>query len=279
MKHLTFILFSILIFKQCSSLDIHIKISEFYQEEFWLKEITDSRYKGRKTGTHECAQIGNYIISELEKMGYSPTEQRFMFKDSISMRNIIVELPGRTDSVIVIGAHYDGAITSSQYQGALDNGSGIITLLSICQKLVDQTPNHKVLCCFWDGEEYTTSSAYNGSTYFVKNYRDLSLVREYINLDCFGGTEDVIKLFYSVDKEDVAQFYKNRYITDFEVLCTERFSYSSDFVSFYNSGISFWGWNDLTKPDLHKYSDTIDKVSFQKIRFVSRFTRDYIINK
>ena len=62
------------------------------------------------------------------------------------MRNIIVEIQSDNDSILIVGAHYDGAVNSSKYHVANDTASGIIALLSIVKSIL---PNkNTILLCF-----------------------------------------------------------------------------------------------------------------------------------
>ena len=126
-------------------------------EARWLYELTDAKYNGRVTGTIECKRAGDYIISELRSMGYEPKVQEFVFRDTIAMRNIIVEIEGSSDSICIVGAHYDGAVYSSVHPAAEDNASGVVAVLSIAKDWLVQT-DKTVLLCFWDGEESTLKS-------------------------------------------------------------------------------------------------------------------------
>lgn len=257
----------------CSKQDI--SDTSYTHEEIWLQELTSSKYGGRKTGTNGCVMAKDYIIEELKKLGHTPNVQTFDFNESIIMNNIIVDIPGDIDSVVIIGAHYDGAVSSELYQAATDNASGVVALLSIAKSIGHS--KYKTKLCFWDGEEFTNNSAFNGSRFFVNSSEDIHKIRWYCNLDCCGRSNDDIYLYYSQsiydlcnDAYDLASV--NRKL-DFNVLRKIQSNRSSDYVPFADAEIPFWGWNDCSALSfVHTIDDNIGNVSISKIQYVSSVT-------
>lgn len=242
-------------------------------QERWLAVLTSSELSGRKTGTEGCRNASEYIIEELEKMGYCPKIEVFSFRDSIVMRNIIVEIPGENDSTLIIGAHYDGAVNSSKYQAANDNASGVIALLSIAKCI--QPVHDNVLLCFWDGEETTDGTSFNGSSYFVEHLDDekLDYIKWYCNIDCCGRQSDSTYLYYSYDLE---QMFADVTVGNDEYLHLIKKvqnNTGSDYVSFKAMGIPFWGWNDLdVLRYIHSCNDSVEFISLIKIKAISSIT-------
>ena len=246
------------------------------QETQWLKELTDAKYCGRKTGTEECKAVYEYLTDELESMGYRPRCQEFVYKDSIVMRNIIVEVPGQCDSIVIIGAHYDGAVYSPNYDAANDNASGVVALLSIAQNLPRQN-KYDVMLCFWDGEESTAGRSLNGSRHFVSSFEELSLIRWYCNIDCCGRVGDDIYLYYRDQNmgRECSRIWESSMCKNscLSIIDKVQENHSSDYESFRNKNVPFWGWNDY---DVFRYIHTMDdsyyKVSVEKIKDVASLT-------
>lgn len=190
------------------------------------------------------------------------------------MRNIIVEIPGENDSIIIIGAHYDGAVSSSMYQTANDNASGIISMLFIAKTI--QPNKNNIMLCFWDGEEYTDGSAFNGSSYFLEHFKSSDQINYYCNIDCCGRSGDSIYLYYSPDME---QKFGNVDLTNSSLNIIKKISESngSDYVPFKNNGISFWGWNDY---DVFRYihtpADSPEFISISRVKAVSNLTLKFL---
>ena len=258
----------------CSK-DNTLLISVNTDEGIWLQELTSPKYNGRKTGTIECTMAKDYIVEELYKLGYTPKVQSFNFKDSITMNNIIVDIPGEIDSLVIIGAHYDGAVASKYYQAATDNASGVVALLSIA-KLIGHSKFQTKLC-FWDGEESTSNLVFNGSKYFVNSEVDKHRIRWYCNLDCCGRLNDDIYLYYSQSIQDLCSNAYELVSTydnpNFNILKKIQNNRGSDYVPFMNAGIPIWGWNDCSTLKFnHTIDDRQDKVSISKIQYISTIT-------
>lgn len=242
-------------------------------EERWLHTLTSQDFRGRKTGTEGCRKASDYIVEELEKMGYSPESEEFTYRDSISMRNIVVEIPGDSDSILIVGAHYDGAVNSSKYQAANDNASGVIALLSIAKDI--QPGQNTVLLCFWDGEETTEGKSFNGSSYFVEHFDNdkLDCIKWYCNIDCCGRQGDSTYLYYSDDLEQMFADLTLGYDESLNIIRKVQNKESSDYIPFKKKKISFWGWNDCDVSQyIHSSDDAVEFISLAKINSISSIT-------
>ena len=87
----------------------------------------------RESGTKEELEAAEFMIARFTEFGYSPEVQDF--GGSITARgylgpsrNIILELPGRGEGVVILGAHYD---TTPDSVGASDNASGMGVLVAL----------------------------------------------------------------------------------------------------------------------------------------------------
>lgn len=244
-------------------------------EERWLHDLTSYELYGRKTGTEGCREASKYIVKELAIMGYSPELQEFTFRDSILMRNIIVEIPGDSDSIVIVGAHYDGAVCSPNHQAANDNASGIVALLSIAKSI--KAGHDTILLCFWDGEETTQGTSFNGSSHFVEYFNRVDKIKWYCNIDCCGREGDPIYLYYSYDMENL--FSKDSLLqsNSLNIIKKVQDKESSDYVPFKKIGIPFWGWNDYDVLSyIHSSNDSANYISISKIQAISDITSSII---
>ncbi len=128
-------------------------------------------------------QLGKQAVlaAELEK----PTAETL---------NVLAMVPGKSDSVISLGAHYDhlgwggeGSLAPGVHaihNGADDNASGSAVLLEIAEAVAEgPQPEHTLLFCFWGAEE----EGLIGSKYWVENPTvALDKVLCNINLDMVG---------------------------------------------------------------------------------------------
>ena len=95
--------------------------------------------------------------------------------------NLICTLPGLTDAVILVGAHYDHV---ERGDGVADNWSGASLLASFYQTLSAQPHQHTFIFVSFSGEE----KGLIGSTYYVKNLtaENLRKIRAMICIDTLG---------------------------------------------------------------------------------------------
>ena len=103
-------------------------------------------------------------------------------------RNVIAELHGTGEGVVVVGAHYD---TVPGVSGANDNASGVGALLVLAGELAD-TPFPFTLRFIAFGSEET---GLNGSRHYVDSLTDEGLdeIKAMINLDVIGAG-DVLRV-------------------------------------------------------------------------------------
>ena len=95
--------------------------------------------------------------------------------------NVICTLPGTTDEVIIIGAHFDYV---AEGQGVVDNWSGASLLPSLFQSLNSVPLKHTYIFIGFTDEE----DGMVGSKYYAKALSEdqISRVRAMINLDTLG---------------------------------------------------------------------------------------------
>jgi Zn-dependent M28 family amino/carboxypeptidase len=75
----------------------------------------------------------DWVQQSLRQAGYDPVRQTYTI-DGRPYHNIEVEVQGRSDSLVVVGAHYDSALGSP---GANDNASGVAALLALARRFAD----------------------------------------------------------------------------------------------------------------------------------------------
>ena len=97
-------------------------------------------------------------------------------------RNLIAELPGAGQGVVVLGAHYD---TVPDSVGANDNASGAGALLAVAEELAGQSLPFTLRFILFGSEE----TGLHGSEHYVAGLsgEELEQIRAMINLDSVGG--------------------------------------------------------------------------------------------
>ena len=101
--------------------------------------------------------------------------------------NLICTLPGRTDQVILVGAHFDHVQTGD---GIVDNWSGAALLPTLLQSISGSPRHHTFLFVAFTGEE----EGLLGSDFYVRKLtkEERGRISAMINLDSLGlGTTEV----------------------------------------------------------------------------------------
>ena len=103
-------------------------------------------------------------------------------ENAIPSQNVIAELPGTGEGVIVVGAHYD---TVADSVGASDNSSGTGTLLAIAEMVADRSFPFALRFIAFGSEE----TGLHGSEYYVESLTGADLEEIYlmINIDSVGS--------------------------------------------------------------------------------------------
>jgi len=117
----------------------------------------------------------------------TPVDVR-IFVDAISenqvTQNIITELPGNHEGVVMVGAHLDSV---AEGPGINDNGSGSAALLEIAIQLaaLDIRPRTTLRFAWWGAEE----SGLAGSNHYLSNLNigERTQIAAYINLEMLGS--------------------------------------------------------------------------------------------
>ena len=135
--------------------------------------------KGRKV---PCVNINAKDAFELVRSAPETVVLRVEQAESAaSSRNVIAEIPGRTDEWIALTAHYDSTPLS---HGAYDNMSGCIGLLGILEALREKAPLRYGLRFIFCGSEEV--GLLGSKAYTAAHEKDLEKTALNINLDMIG---------------------------------------------------------------------------------------------
>lgn len=283
----TFLLLIVLLsFLSCSQYSLEQEtIEQETIEQEWLNYLCSQVCKGRQSGTSGSYNACKYIVSELEMMGYCPDVNEFTHSDGTILRNISVHIEGACDSLIIIGAHYDGQYmsnTKAHFPAANDNASGVVSLMSLLKDIASyERLYYSLEVCFWDGEETIIHPPFKGSEYYVNSSQDD--VKVYINCDTVGyGDNLYIKL--SKYSENLMEIVSNMTSISqhlyYHVLFVDKFS--SDDFSFYSSKIPTIGITDGSfsflnpKYPIHTIYDTPNNISVAKLLRVTNLIQSII---
>ncbi len=147
----------------------------------------------RQSATAEESKAAEFLMDRFTEFGYSPEMQDFQVRIGSLQRNssnIILELPGHGEGIVILGAHYD---TVRNSVGANDNASGVGVLLAVAERLTQPPWSSQMVSVFpftlrfiaFGSEE----TGMNGSGHYVRQLTDeeLSAIRVMINLDSVGS--------------------------------------------------------------------------------------------
>jgi Zn-dependent M28 family amino/carboxypeptidase len=114
--------------------------------------------------------------------------------------NVIAETTrGRTDRVVVVGAHLDSV---PEGPGINDNGSGTATILEIALQMANLNVRNQVRFAFWGAEE----SGLLGSEYYVSQLtkRETKDIAVNLNFDMLGSP-NYVRFVYDGDGSDTPE--------------------------------------------------------------------------
>ncbi|PWB75881.1 hypothetical protein C3F09_01855 [candidate division GN15 bacterium] len=201
--------------------------------------------------------------------------------------NILGELPGASDTTIILGAHYDhlgwGAPgsrdTSSKpriHPGADDNASGTAALLEMARYYASNPHRHSLLFAAFSGEE----EGVLGSTYYVRHWTiDSSKVRMMLNMDMIGRLKDQqngLAIFGVGTAAEFKPYFDSLKVDSIRLSFLEPGTGPSDQIAFYHSGIPVLHFFTGAHEDYHTASDTPDKIDYPGIVRVETLVSDVV---
>ena len=132
-----------------------------FETKALLELLSSDEMEGRKSGTEGYVKASKLVEAFLKNSNIRPLFGD-SYSDSVTVNdvyspNILGLIPGKTDSLIVLGAHLDhiGVKNGKIYNGANDNASGVVALLQIAKYLQEHLSNneHTVIIAFFTAEE------------------------------------------------------------------------------------------------------------------------------
>ncbi len=245
-----------------------------------LAALSADSMEGRRAGTPGSARARSWIVAELSAIGAKPVgttfEQRVVLParagaDTVGA-NIIARIPGAAHdgTVIVMSAHYDhlGVRNGAIYNGADDDASGCVALLTIAERLMKAPLQHDVILAFFDNEE----GGMNGSkTFTASGVVPLTSIALDISLDMVArqdgkalwvsGLSHYPMLKPVVDEAVKGSAIPIRLGHDTKDLPRgDDWTNSSDHAAFHAKGVPFLYLGVEDHADYHKPGDDADKV-------------------
>ncbi len=238
-----------------------------------MKHVEVIAAKTHPVGTPELAEVRNYIINELKKIGLQPEIQTGVRTNdstgflsfvpySGELNNITARLEGAENSGqdIVLVAHYD---TTLGGPGAADDTSGVAVLLETARALISSNPlKNDIVFLFTDGEE----AELLGSKLFAEESELMKNISLVVNVESRGnrgpsimfessqGNRWLIKEFLKAAPDSVAYSFT----TDAYKLVSNV----TDFTPFLEAGKSGFNLANLSGLEIyHNPQDTPENLS------------------
>jgi hypothetical protein len=194
-------------------------------------------------------------------------------------RNVIGVRRGTThpDKVIVVGAHYD-----TWHAGAIDNCTGVGSLLSVADAIRGVPLAYTVVFAGWDAEEVGLTGSYD----WVARHRDrLGDVVANVNLEMTAAEAGAPAVRFATSGAKMTAIVKeaaaaNGYTpADIPATVVRQISggiLPTDIQPFYSAGVQ--GFSTFTStPYYHTPQDTPDHVDPASLRRVSAYLRDALL--
>ncbi|CAA9400537.1 MAG: Uncharacterized lipoprotein aminopeptidase LpqL [uncultured Pseudonocardia sp.] len=113
--------------------------------------------------------------------------------------NVLAEVTGRTDSVLMVGAHLDSVPAGP---GINDNGTGSAAILEVAQNIAKTKPEQTIRFAWWGAEELGLL----GSEFYVADLQanapaELDRISAYLNFDMVGSP-NFARFIYDGDDSD-----------------------------------------------------------------------------
>lgn len=235
----------------------------------------------REAGTAGERKAAEYIASELERLGYTATTEKFSLPNGRTSQNVIAELPGSGTRRVVLGAHYD---TKKPSPGANDNGTGSAALLAIAAELKDEALTPTVVFVWFGDEEMIDANQdhhHYGSRAYVKamTAAEKAATAAMISVDMIGyGLEFRVRTMNrgpQTLRKNLLEYAKTQDLSASYLKDTGKYGFS-DHEAFELAGIpAAWiEWRD--DPTYHTTKDSIGHIDWEKVRQAGELTLGYV---
>ena len=245
----------------------------------------------RPAGSAALEKTRDYLVNELKSYGLKVTLDEFTPttpQGKVKMKNIIAELPGESDKIIIISSHYDTKpYKEFQFVGANDGGSSTGTLLEIARVMAASKEKRRFSYqfVFFDGEEAFCaewSECLNGNDHTygsrhmveqLQHNKKTEQIKAMILLDMMGDKDLVLPresdsspwlsraIWSTAAEAGYAKYFPNREsgVTDDHIPFLQAGISAVDIIDFdYGPDNSYW----------HTKEDTLDKISAQSLKIV-----------
>lgn len=264
-----------------------VRRSVFDGEQAYRLVVKQTEFGFRPAGSPAGWATGDWIIENLEELGWEVEAQEFPYR-GVKCRNIIARLPGPAGRPIaLLGAHYDTRMRADQDQehpeepvmGANDGASGTAVLLELAQVLEPDKIPYQVWLVFFDAEDDGRINGWEwivGSSYMASH---LAVRPDFvIVVDMMGGADQQIYYERNSDPELMRAIWQTAAGLGYgdTIVSEYRYSILDDHTPFARLGIPAVDMIDFDYPYYHTTGDTADKVSAASLERVGRTLETFL---
>ncbi|WP_221566756.1 M28 family metallopeptidase [Alkalihalobacillus sp. TS-13] len=245
--------------------DIKALLIEHGNPKWFVKMIN-----GPKNPKVPVIKVRKSLIDSLVKMTGNKVKIDLPLKnEAIPCNNVIGFLSGSNpDKTLVLSTHYDhqGADPGGhRFQGAIDNISGVVTLLETAKKLISTEKQYpfNIVIVFFSGEE----SGLQGAKQFIESFKENMIGA--INLDCIGQEPEVqmVRIGYTEPIHWLPLLAKK--VFDRKGIEIKWKDYGGeDSVAFRNAGVPALGLGQkplMKSVSIHTPDDTVEALNFEAL--------------
>ncbi len=243
-----------------------------------VQTLSADSMQGRRSGTAGSAMAQEYLLKRFKQVGLKPFGDSFEQHFKIDYEraqvpqatNLVGYIPGKSDKVIVVTAHYDhvGQRESEIFNGADDNASGVGALLAAASYFAKHPPRHTLVFAALDGEEL----GLQGANAFLENPPvPLDRILLNVNMDMLSinnkgelyasGTHHYPKLIPHVQQVKPLPQAKLLLGHDRPEQGHNDWTNQSDHFMFHKRGIPYIYFGVEDHPHYHKTTDDFDQVN------------------
>lgn len=252
---------------------------EFVKSKGIIEATQSLKYTARTyIGDYIHLQVKpEFISSEIDSV-YVKISNTFF--DEYKTNNIIGYLQGKSDSTIMITAHYDhlGMLGNTIFPGANDNASGVSMVLNLAKYYKEYSGDlkHTLVFVLFSGEE----AGLLGSKHLADNTPfNLEKVKALINFDMVGTGEAGFAVFNAKEYPEYERLINE--INDeekyFDNIRTSFAVSSSDHAPFHDKGVkAMFFYTSGSINNYHQPEDLPRDLSFHSYNNVFRIVIDFI---
>eukprot|EP01065_Artemidia_motanka_P011158 TRINITY_DN1599_c0_g1_i1.p1 TRINITY_DN1599_c0_g1~~TRINITY_DN1599_c0_g1_i1.p1 ORF type:complete len:474 (+),score=192.00 TRINITY_DN1599_c0_g1_i1:76-1497(+) len=209
--------------------------------------------------------------------------QEFTLSGSLT-RNVICKKFGSTkrDEVVVVGAHFDSIPSSGNAPGAVDNGSGSVSVMLVAQALAKAAFERTIHFICFSGEE----QGLHGSRHYVNDAVDAGVVipaaitmdmtaysSKYFGVTFEGTRRDDISAVMDNGNENLEFIKATSGLGSKLTFKNSYVSFGSDHVPFQQAGyagILMIEQDDTNYPGYHRTSDQVSYCNWDQMSDIAR---------